>query len=252
MKIKRFFGILIILPILAGLFYGVAEAAECDSKTDCEETLGRWQPELDNLVAIHEAFLDCWNECGDCDCDSDGGDKYCMAWWYDCTTDKREKGEGCNTVYSDAETKANNYRDLSGQKDIEVLFDIGDELQEWRKFYGNEITALKIYLHSFKEVDVKNILKISNKDSEGKTTQEQAVFSDAKSFLGGVIDLLIKMVGVAAIVFLVIGGFRLVVAAGNDNEIQKAKSMIQYAVVGLAVALLAYIIVAAVQGILYR
>ena len=101
---------------------------------------------------------------------------------------------------------------------------------------------MKLVIQGEKTVDVKSILAIGG----------QNPFSDAESFLDGVIDLLIKMVGVAALVLLVVGGFRLVVAAGNDNEIQKAKSMIQYAIVGLAIALLAYIIVAAVQGILYR
>jgi glucose uptake protein GlcU len=60
------------------------------------------------------------------------------------------------------------------------------------------------------------------------------------------------MVGLVALVLIVIGGFRLLIAAGNDNEVQKAKSMITYVVVGLVVALLAYIIVAFVQALLYR
>ena len=242
-KLKKLFGILIALPILVGMFCGVVEAVECDSKTSCEETIGRWQLELNNLVALHEAFLECWNECDDCDCDHiNGGEFRCEAEWQLCTTDKRTAKEACSSIYVDAKQQANNYRNLSGQEDIGDLYDIGDELEKWRKFYGNEVTALRIYLHGFEEVNVKEILKIDG----------QNPFSDAKSFLGGVIDLLIKMVGVVAIVFLVIGGFRLVVAAGNDNEIQKAKSMIQYAVIGLVVVLLAYIIVAAVQGILYR
>ncbi len=117
-----------------------------------------------------------------------------------------------------------------------------DEYQKITKEIGMRITVLRIAALGKKTVDVKNTLKLDN----------QKTFKDAEGFLGGVIDLLVKMVGLAAFVFLMIGGFRMVVAAGNDNEIQKAKSMIQYAVIGLVVALLAYIIVSTVQGVLYR
>ncbi|MBU1089304.1 pilin [Patescibacteria group bacterium] len=251
MKIKRFLGVLIILPILAGLFCGAVEAAaadDCDTKENCESNLAEVQSDYDTLALLYEAFLDCR---GNAYCDDYPGD------WWGYTTDKQGTEEECEDIYTTAKYLAEKYYAeensvLVDTLNFTALDDIEEELAKERKELGSEITALKIYFHSFKEVDVKNNLKISNKDSAGNITQEQAVFSDAKSFLGGVIDLLIKMVGVAAIVFLVIGGFRLVVAAGNDNEIQKAKSMIQYAVVGLVAALLAYIIVAAAQGILYR
>ena len=80
----------------------------------------------------------------------------------------------------------------------------------------------------------------------------QTRFPTAKSLLESIIDLLIKFIGLAALILLVFGGFRLIIAAGNDTEIQRAKDMIQYAVVGLIVALLSYIIVAAVQALLFR
>lgn len=104
------------------------------------------------------------------------------------------------------------------------------------------ITKINAIRHSYVSVDAKDILTIHN----------QSPFIDLKDVLNKLIDLLIKMVGVVALVFLVIGGFWLVVAAGSDNEIQKAKGVIQYSITGLAVALLAYLIVAAVQGIFYR
>jgi hypothetical protein len=110
------------------------------------------------------------------------------------------------------------------------------------KIYENKIIPLKVSIQSKQNIDAEKILSIAG----------QTHFLDANDFLGKVIDLLVKFVGLMAFVFLVIGGFRLMVAAGDDNEIQKAKSMITYSIMGLVVALLAYIIVAGVQGILYR
>ena len=248
-KIKKFFGLLIVLPILAGLFCGAAEADaadDCEDKNSCETSLATAQTEYKDIVDLHEAFLDCWEWCGDCSCE--GGEDQCEKLWEYCYTDKRgkEDEEWCSgdddTIYEEAEEQVFIYTTEKNRDMPTTLEGIAEELEEERKELSNEITALKMYLHSFEDVSAKYILGI-----EGQKT-----FSDAKYFLGRAIDLLIKMVGMAALVFLVIGGFRLVVAAGNDNEIQKAKSMIQYAVVGLVVALLAYLIVAAAQGILYR
>jgi len=79
----------------------------------------------------------------------------------------------------------------------------------------------------------------------------QKNFNDSAVFFGQIINLLVKFVGTVALVFIVIGGFRLLFAAGNDNEIQKAKTMITYSIIGLVLVLMAYLIVAFVRGILY-
>lgn len=229
-KLKKFLGILIVLPILVGVFCGVVEAAEieCETAEDCKEAIVKVQENHNELVLLQKAFFDCWEKFGD-------------ASIY--ITDERTKGESCEVVNDEAKAQANAYAETNGRAGgLVALEDIREELGKERKDLGNQITAMKLVIQGEKTVDVKSILAIGG----------QNPFSDAESFLDGVIDLLIKMVGVAALVLLVVGGFRLVVAAGNDNEIQKAKSMIQYAIVGLAIALLAYIIVAAVQGILYR
>lgn len=111
---------------------------------------------------------------------------------------------------------------------------------------GKTYTLLNLWvqskIQSGKTVDVRKDFSITGQTS----------FGDASNLLGKVIDLLIKFVGIMAFILMAAGGFRLLIAAGNDNEIQKAKSMIEYAVIGLVVALLAYLIVKFTQGILYR
>lgn len=66
------------------------------------------------------------------------------------------------------------------------------------------------------------------------------------------IELLLGVLFVIAVLFLVICGYRLLTAAGNEEQITKAKGCIVWAVSGVAIALLAWIIlravVAATQG----
>ena len=60
---------------------------------------------------------------------------------------------------------------------------------------------------------------------------------------------LIGIVAGAAMLFLVIAGVRFATAYGNDESIQKAKNQALYAVVGIVVALLSYVIVQIVFNI---
>ena len=70
-------------------------------------------------------------------------------------------------------------------------------------------------------------------------------------------DLLLKImqgflviIGVWSVVFIVLGGFRLVMSQGNEEAVGAAKKTITWAVIGLVVALLAFSIVAIVQNLL--
>jgi hypothetical protein len=215
LKIQKIITLLLAIPLCAGLFGGVVEAAEGDCEKFAKDSA--------------EYKVDCKTE------------ELCEQ---ELTRLEEEEMKPCD---AEIEALQKNIDDIVDSVDMmgelpELRENIGKMRGEMLQVYKNKIIPLKVKVQSFRNVDVKNILKIDNQTS----------FSDAENFIGKVIDLLIKMVGVVALVFLVIGGFRLVVAAGNDNEIQKAKSMIQYSITGLVVALLAYLIVAAVQGILYR
>jgi len=58
-----------------------------------------------------------------------------------------------------------------------------------------------------------------------------------------VIDYILVIVGAIAVVFIIIGGFRYITSAGNDKFVEDAKSTITYAIIGLVIVLLAYVIV---------
>lgn len=61
---------------------------------------------------------------------------------------------------------------------------------------------------------------------------------------------LLGMLGVLATVFIVVGGVQMVVSAGSEEAITKAKKTITWAVLGLLAALLSFSIVAIVQDLL--
>ena len=62
------------------------------------------------------------------------------------------------------------------------------------------------------------------------------------------LNVLTWIVGVAAVVVLIIAGFRYVVSGGSSSGVTGAKNMIVYALVGVVIALLAQVIVRFVVG----
>ena len=61
---------------------------------------------------------------------------------------------------------------------------------------------------------------------------------------------LLSIIAIWAVIFIVIGGFQMVMAAGNEETYMKAKKTILWAVLGLIVALLSFSIVAIVENII--
>ncbi len=57
------------------------------------------------------------------------------------------------------------------------------------------------------------------------------------------VNLLLFIVGVAAVIVMIVGGIRYVTSGGDPKNTQAAKDTILYAVIGIVVALLAYAIV---------
>lgn len=58
-----------------------------------------------------------------------------------------------------------------------------------------------------------------------------------------VINTLLFIIGIAAVIIIIIAGFRMVMANGDSQSVARARSSIIYAVIGLIVAVSAYAIV---------
>ena len=54
---------------------------------------------------------------------------------------------------------------------------------------------------------------------------------------------LIGIAGFIAIIYIMVGGFTIVASSGNQDQVQKGKNTLTYAVIGFVVALTAYILV---------
>ena len=58
-----------------------------------------------------------------------------------------------------------------------------------------------------------------------------------------IINILLAIVGLIAVLFIIIGGFRYVTAAGNEETAEAAKKTILHAVIGIIVVILSFVIV---------
>jgi hypothetical protein len=67
--------------------------------------------------------------------------------------------------------------------------------------------------------------------------------SEIESIIAGTINILSLLVGVAAVMMVIVGGFKYVTSNGDSNKIASAKTTIMYAILGLVVAVSAQMIV---------
>lgn len=79
----------------------------------------------------------------------------------------------------------------------------------------------------------KGVNKIDNGTDADKLT----------SLVKNVVNILLFIVGIAAVVMIIIGGLRYVTSNGDTSQVTGAKNTILYSIVGLVVAAMAYAIV---------
>ena len=63
-----------------------------------------------------------------------------------------------------------------------------------------------------------------------------------------IVNTLLYVVGILAVVMIIFAGVKMTTSAGNPGAVEKAKLTLIYAIVGLAISLLAYAIVNFVVG----
>ena len=62
-------------------------------------------------------------------------------------------------------------------------------------------------------------------------------------FIIRIINILLGVVGIIAVLFLIIGGFRYVTAGGNEESAESGKKTIINAIIGIIIVILAFVIV---------
>jgi hypothetical protein len=61
--------------------------------------------------------------------------------------------------------------------------------------------------------------------------------------INGIVRILSYILGAAAIIVIIIGGFKFITSGGDANKVSSAKSTIVYALIGLAIAVFAQFLV---------
>lgn len=76
-----------------------------------------------------------------------------------------------------------------------------------------------------------------------KSKDEGATREDAGQRVQAIINTILMVLGIVAVLVIIIAGFRYVTSQGDEAGIKTAKNAILYAVIGLVIAMLAYVIV---------
>lgn len=94
---------------------------------------------------------------------------------------------------------------------------------------------------------------VAHQDSSGKTYYTCEIKEKSSDLLGknsfillivlAVIDDLLRVAGLVAVVFVIIGGFKFITAQGEPEQAASARETLMFALVGLVIALLAVVIV---------
>jgi hypothetical protein len=64
------------------------------------------------------------------------------------------------------------------------------------------------------------------------------------------INILLTLIVIAAVIVIIIAGFRMATAGGNADQLTKAKKTLIWAILGLVVAFMSFAIVRIIQGLL--
>ena len=70
---------------------------------------------------------------------------------------------------------------------------------------------------------------------------EAPQFSDLATYVGNLLQALVPIVGFLAFIMLFVGGFHILTAGSNAETLEKGKKTITYAIVGLALLVVAWL-----------
>lgn len=70
-------------------------------------------------------------------------------------------------------------------------------------------------------------------------------------FIVDVIDLLVKIIGSLALIVFIVGALLTIVSEGKEDRLEKGKTAMLYAIYGIVISLMAFVIVAFVQSIFF-
>lgn len=69
-------------------------------------------------------------------------------------------------------------------------------------------------------------------------------------FILKIINIALAVAGLVAVLFLIIGGFRYITSAGNEETAEQAKKIITNAIIGIVIIILSFVIVRVISNAL--
>jgi len=69
-------------------------------------------------------------------------------------------------------------------------------------------------------------------------------------FILKIINIALALAGLIAVLFLIIGGFRYITSAGNEETAEQAKAIILNAIIGIVVIILSFVIIRVISSAL--
>jgi len=74
--------------------------------------------------------------------------------------------------------------------------------------------------------------------------------SRASTFIIRIVNIALAIAGLVAVLFLIMGGFRYVTSAGNEEYSENAKKIIINSIIGIVIIILAFVIVRVISNAL--
>lgn len=81
----------------------------------------------------------------------------------------------------------------------------------------------------------------------GPTNFSPARWTDFGQLASAIVTILISFAGALSIIFIVIAGIKFVTSSGDEKKLASASATLTYAIIGLAVTILAFVILQIVQ-----
>lgn len=107
----------------------------------------------------------------------------------------------------------------------------------------------------YQSFDVGKYLTVGGETPYSKGEQDQKYLKSQNpvgAFVLQAINLIALTAASLSFLAIVIAGFLMITAAGNENQLNKAKEILQRAIVGLVITLSAYFIISFVQNLLFE
>ena len=97
-----------------------------------------------------------------------------------------------------------------------------------------------------------NAIRLALLGGSGGFTQNCAITNcvDPNTMIFNAINWVIAIAGIVAVIFVVYGGISYITSAGDPNKAQKARQIIMYALIGLGIVALSFVITSFVSGII--